>query len=157
VAKQMPGFRYDPAVGSFKAWLLQITRRRIVDQLRKRAPAGQSSLAHANARASSSPRQNGDADRTATVERIPDPDADVLASRWETDWQRNLLEAALTRVKRRVSPKQFQMFDLYVSQQWPMELVKTTLGVNAAQVYMAKMRISKLIKREVRVLEARGI
>src|SRR5262245_5224284 len=37
VAKQMPGFKYDPALGSFKGWLLQITRRRIADQMRKRA------------------------------------------------------------------------------------------------------------------------
>ena len=28
VAKQRPGFKYDPALGSFKGWLLQITRRR---------------------------------------------------------------------------------------------------------------------------------
>ena len=31
VAKKMPGFKYDPAIGSFKGWLLQITRRRIAD------------------------------------------------------------------------------------------------------------------------------
>src|SRR5437867_7448085 len=36
VAKQMQDFKYDPAVGSFKSWLLQLTRRRIVDQFRKR-------------------------------------------------------------------------------------------------------------------------
>ena len=33
VAKQMPRFKYDPALGSFKGWLLQITRRRIADPL----------------------------------------------------------------------------------------------------------------------------
>jgi RNA polymerase sigma-70 factor (ECF subfamily) len=35
VAKAMPGFHYDPARGSFKQWLLRITRRRIMDQFRK--------------------------------------------------------------------------------------------------------------------------
>src|SRR5215510_5831101 len=39
VAKQMPGFRYDPARGRFKGWLLQITRRRIADLVRKRVQA----------------------------------------------------------------------------------------------------------------------
>src|SRR5579859_5779081 len=36
VAKHMPGFKYDPALGSFKGWLLNLTRWRITDQLRKR-------------------------------------------------------------------------------------------------------------------------
>src|SRR6266852_6048825 len=39
VAKKMGDFKYDPAVCSFKGWLLRITRFRIIDQLRKRQPA----------------------------------------------------------------------------------------------------------------------
>src|SRR5678816_2584737 len=35
VAGKMPGFSYDPQRGAFKQWLLRITRRRIVDHLRK--------------------------------------------------------------------------------------------------------------------------
>src|SRR6266516_1088602 len=38
VAKHMPTFKYDPALGSFKAWLLNMTRWRIIDQLRRRGP-----------------------------------------------------------------------------------------------------------------------
>src|SRR6267143_4162679 len=36
VAKEMPDFKYEPARGSFKGWLLEITRRRIANQVRKR-------------------------------------------------------------------------------------------------------------------------
>src|SRR6266496_6579381 len=36
VAKAMPDFRYDPARGSFKQWLLRIAGRRIMDQLRRK-------------------------------------------------------------------------------------------------------------------------
>src|SRR5438552_9093962 len=36
VARHMPGFKYDPAIGSFKGWLLNMTRWRIIDQVRKR-------------------------------------------------------------------------------------------------------------------------
>src|SRR3989442_10829475 len=45
VAKKLPDFKYDPALGSFKSWLRLITRRRIEKQLKKRMPAkvGQSS------------------------------------------------------------------------------------------------------------------
>jgi len=142
VAKQMPGFNYDPAIGSFKGWLLQITRWRIADQFKKREPG----------RAA---RSNPDA--TDTVERVADPAVSGLESLWEEDWQRNLLEVAMARVKRQIHPKQYQMFDLYVTQQWPMATVISTLGVNAAQVYMAKYRISGLIKKEIRTLEGKGI
>src|SRR6185295_19341664 len=40
VAKKMPDFTYDPAVGSFKRWLLQLTGWRIYRQLQKRLPVG---------------------------------------------------------------------------------------------------------------------
>ena len=76
---------------------------------------------------------------------------------WDQEWQSNLLEASIVRVKKRVSAKQYQMFNLYVILQWPMDQVKKTLGVNAAQVYMAKMRISRLIKSEATTLERKMI
>src|SRR5262245_61928580 len=36
VARKMSRFKVDPGFGSFKSWLLLITRRRIADQFRKR-------------------------------------------------------------------------------------------------------------------------
>jgi len=150
VAKQMPGFKYDPAIGSFKGWLLQITRRRIADQLRKRDQAeALSRLPPSDEKTEPLSDQ-----RTATVERIPDPAGEPLEKIWDAEWQSNLLHAALERIKRRVSPKQFQMFDLYVTQRWPMDSITTTLGVNAAQVYMAKLRITRLVRKHVRILES---
>ena len=38
VARKLAGFKYDPALGSFKSWLMLITRRRIEKQLKKRMP-----------------------------------------------------------------------------------------------------------------------
>src|SRR2546426_12491692 len=38
VAKHMPSFKYDPAIGSFKGWLLTLTRWRIIFPLGKRGP-----------------------------------------------------------------------------------------------------------------------
>ena len=158
VAKEMPGFKYDPAIGSFKGWLLEVARRRIANQFRRRSPGDG---ARGSDRPPASPavaqvppgRLEPDEPRTATIERIPDPHTEDLERLWDQEWRKNLLEVALARVKRRVNAKQYQMFNLYVTQQWPIETVKTTLGVNAAQIYMAKMRISRMIKAEVRRLE----
>jgi RNA polymerase sigma factor (sigma-70 family) len=161
-AKEMPGFKYNPAIGSFKGWLLEVARRRIANQFRKRSP-GKSARGADRPPASQafahlpSGRREPDEARTATIERISDPNSEDLDRLWEEEWQKNSLEVALARVKRRCNAKQYQIFNLYVTQQWPIELVKSTLSVSAAQVYMAKMRISRLIKSEVRTLERKMI
>src|SRR5438105_10855763 len=70
VARKLPGFKYDPALGSFKSWLLLIARRRIEKELKKRMPmkVGQSSSLWAAGRM---PTLLSDGTkRTATVERI---------------------------------------------------------------------------------------
>ena len=145
VAKKMHAFKYDPAVGTFKSWLLLITRRRIADHLRKvyREPPQHVSQRNAEETA-----------RTPTIEKAADPASLELDRIWEEEWQKNLLEAAIQRVRRQVDPKQFQIFDSYVLKQWPVDDVKKTLGVSAAQVYLAKHRISALIKKEIKKLEA---
>jgi hypothetical protein len=67
------------------------------------------------------------------------------------------MEAAINRVKRRVSIEQYQMFDLFVLKQWPARDVAKTLGVTIAHVYVAKHRISKLVRKKIAALEARAV
>jgi RNA polymerase sigma-70 factor (ECF subfamily) len=45
------------------------------------------------------------------------------------------------------------MFNFYVLKQWPVKEVAKTLGVSVAQVYLAKHRISTLVKKEVKRLQ----
>ncbi len=45
------------------------------------------------------------------------------------------------------------MFDLYVRQEWSMQAVTETLDVNRAQVYMAKMRVSRGIEKLRKIME----
>jgi RNA polymerase sigma factor (sigma-70 family) len=141
-ARHMPTFKYDPAIGSFKAWLLKMTRWRILDQLRKRGPA----QAHQR---SFSERATG----TDTIENVVDPASQQLDNLWEVEWERTLLDAAIDIVKRRVDPQKYQIFDFYVNKEWKAEKVATTFGVPVDQVYLAKHRITEMIKDEVRRLE----
>jgi RNA polymerase sigma factor (sigma-70 family) len=140
VSRKMPGFNYDRARGSFKGWLAKLTRWRIMDQLRKRdghllffAPAGP-----------------GEPDPFLD---LPDPSPQKL-SVIDEEWERNLFETALQRVKDRVKPLQFQIFELYVIKKWPILQVTDALGVNMGQVYLAKHRVSALLREEIWRLEA---
>ena len=53
----------------------------------------------------------------------------------------------------KVSPAQFQIFDLYVIREWPILRVTETLGINCGQVYLAKHRITMLLRAEVQRLD----
>jgi RNA polymerase sigma-70 factor (ECF subfamily) len=146
VAKKIDHLKYDPAIGSFKGWLLNITRWRIADQFRKRNRAGEQ-LARTR-------RDEGE--ETATIERIADPAGFDLDAAWDEEWHRNLLQAATERVKKKVSGKQYQIFDCYVLKEWPVQKVAKELRVSVAQVYLAKHRLSALLKKELgRVERAR--
>jgi len=72
VAKKMGEFKTDPAFGSFKSWLLLITRRRITDQFRRRPPR----VEFTKGRSDATPR-------TPTLERMPDTETPALESIWQ--------------------------------------------------------------------------
>lgn len=145
VSRKMPEFNYDPAVGSFKGWLLHMTRWRINDQFRKRRHQAE----HL--------RQEGDSTtRTSPIDQIPDPAGVNLENIWDEEWQSNLLEVAIEKVKQKVKPKQYQIFDLYVVKKWPVPKITATLKVNIGQVYLAKHRVSALLKEEVKALEKKS-
>ena len=64
-------------------------------------------------------------------------------------------EAARERVQQQVSAKQFQIFELYVAQGWPVSEVKRLPGVSTTQVYLVKPRVGALLKKEARRLGAK--
>jgi RNA polymerase sigma factor (sigma-70 family) len=162
VAKKMPDFTCDPAAGSFKSWLLTLTRWRITDQLRKRATGAYASAVRDEGGAQNQPRQRTtparsleDTTRTSTVERTPDPAGSELEMIWNEEWEKNLLQVATERIKHRVDPEDFQMFDFLVLKQWPARKVASKLGANLARVYAAKYRVSALLKKEIKLIESK--
>ena len=140
VAKHIHKFRRDRKLGSFKGWLCNLTRWRIADQLRKRTRlAPEPDLSDA-----------GESELPEFLPELPEQSSELW---WEEEWHANLLRAAMDRVKQRVREEHYQIFDLQVLRGWPVGRITSTLGVSAAQVYLAKFRVAALIKKEVRALQ----
>jgi RNA polymerase sigma factor (sigma-70 family) len=140
VAAEMPDFRYDRSRGSFKGWLFRITRRRVADQFRKRARLQRHEVA-----------------LPAGVDEMADHTEDSLEAIWEEEWRMHLLQTAIDRVKKKVSPGQWQIFDLATLQAWPTDKIITLLGVNRARVYMAKLRVGRLLKAAVKEFASESV
>jgi RNA polymerase sigma factor (sigma-70 family) len=145
VSKKIPGFKYDPAIGSFKGWLMTITHWRIKDQLRKR-------MRDAAALRSSTPSTG-----TTMIERIADPEGSQLEKLWDEEWQKHIMEQALAKVKRKVKPRHYQIFDLCAIKNWPLQKVAQSLGVNIGQVYLARHRVGNLVRKEIKLLETKPV
>ncbi|HEY5911963.1 MAG TPA: sigma-70 family RNA polymerase sigma factor [Verrucomicrobiae bacterium] len=144
VAKNVETFKYDPEVCSFKRWMLQVTRWRIINQLKKRGSESRHLVAN--------PATSTDTAATGRIEQIPDPAGFEFDAIWDAEWEATLLSAALERVKNHVDAEQFQVFDLYCRQGWPARKVAQTLGASVGSVYLAKHRIGQLLKKEVQSL-----
>ena len=143
VAKNIKNFEIGSERGSFKAWLRQNTRWRIADQFRKRPPF----------RELNTPPCGGTS-HTDLAEQMPDPASLNVEALFEAEWKQNLAETALANLRGRVDPEQYQMFDLHVLKHWPAEKVAGKLSVKMGRVYFAKYKISRLLKKEIRRLEA---
>ena len=143
-AKNLPEFRYDPKVCSFKTWLLNLSRWRVQDQLRKRIPTKSGSAA-----------SDTDSDRTAAIERLADTADRQLETIWDQEWETKLLNTALASLKPKVDPKEWQMFDLYALKHWSPREVALSLGVSVGRVYLVKHRIAARLKKEMKRLETK--
>ena len=84
---------------------------------------------------------------------MADSNAASLDDLWEQEWQQNLLAAAMTRVKKKVTPKHFQIFDCSVRKEWPALKIANALGVSVGQVYLVRHRVAGLLKKEIKALE----
>lgn len=145
VARKMEAFRYDPEVCSFKGWLMHLTRCRIVDQFRKRAT-----------RLPSYSPLRSDTTTTEPSLQVSDPAAELaLESIWNEEWAKNLVDAAMERVKARVNAQHYQIFYLHAVKEMKASDIGRLLHVSTAQVYVIRHRVGRLVKQEVKRLEQR--
>jgi len=142
VAKHIPHFEYDPSLGSFKSWLLQITRSRIVDHFRKKQYSRGSKVI-----------QREEPLGTSLLESSTHSTEFDLESIWDEEWQKHLIDAAMEKVKRQVSPKHYQLFHLHVIKRMPANRIVERLQVKLAEIYFAKYKVQRLLQKEIKYLE----
>jgi len=142
VARKIPEFTYDPAVCSFKTWLMKMTHWRIIDQFRKKQYQRDGKLF-----------RREEAWNESLLEHQPELTGFDLEAVWNEEWEKHLLSSALKKVKQRVDSKQFQMFHLHVVKSMPALKVAERLGVKLPAVYFAKYKVSAEVKAEIRRLK----
>ena len=145
VAVSIETFAPQPTRGSFRRWLLNLTRWRVIDYRRQddvMAPRVRARLP-----------EHEDAG-PSLIETLPDP-AIVEEECWEIDWRSAVLDAAMARVAKKVPAKKFQAFELYTRRRWSAAQIGRELGINAAGVYLIIHRLTRKLKKEVARLTTR--
>ena len=142
VAKKMPEFKTNANAGSFKGWLLNTTRWKITDQYpqEKAAPAkgpGPRSRRSVN-------RGNGH-HRTRARPRRPGSGSHLGCGVARESLQPGPIKGYRTTP----GAKHYQIFHLNVIEDTPAKDVARRIGVNVAQVYLIKHRLSGILKKEV--------
>jgi len=149
VSRTIERFRADPEAGSFKSWLLNLTRWRIIDQVRKR-PRENLDRVHRPPKK----EEEGHA-LTPTEETVPDPLGNVLEAVWDHEWEQNLIEAALERLQRQISAKHYQVFYLLMMERSSPQKVAEIARISVDQVYLIKHRLLPVFKGILSELETK--
>jgi RNA polymerase sigma factor (sigma-70 family) len=142
VADQMPQFNYDPAVGSFRSWLMLITRRKVANHLRQKMYMREGKAM---------PRE--EPMNTDLVENHPSLKGEQWEDAWNKAWEKQVFDDALEKVKKQVNPGQYQMFFLHVLKGLSVRETARRLEASLPAVYFAKYKITALLRKAIAAME----
>jgi RNA polymerase sigma factor (sigma-70 family) len=132
---KMKDFVYDPS-RSFRAWLKTVTHhawRNLVTRRQHVLSGG---------------GHSGQWEQLLTVEARED-----LVERLEREFDHELLEEAMIRVRLRVAPHNWEAFRLVAIRGEDPREVAQRLEMRIAHVYAARSSVQRLVRREIEVLE----
>lgn len=135
LSRQMRDFVYD-STGSFRAWLKTIARRAWIKYLDYR-------------------KKHDTATSDVTIlESLSDPAAeDDLIKHLEQEYERELLEQALARVRLRVKPATYEAFRLTALDGLSGKEAAERIGMPVAHVFVAKGNVQKMVAAEITELD----
>jgi RNA polymerase sigma-70 factor (ECF subfamily) len=132
----MRNFQYD-ATKSFRSWLRTVAQRAWYDFLSARGRPGQGS---------------GD---TSVIDQLASVEArDDLLSKLEEGFDREILDAAVASVRLRVAPNTWEAFRLTAQEGLSGADAAARIGMQVAQVYVARRRVQAMLAEAIRQLEA---
>jgi RNA polymerase sigma-70 factor (ECF subfamily) len=132
LTEKLGQFRYDPT-RCFRAWLKTITQHAWSDAIAGRYRGSDSRIIQ----------------RLESLEARAD-----LKRRFEETFDRELMEMAIARVQRRVNPSTWEAFRLTALEGLSGAEASQRLQATVASIFVSKHRVQKLLKEEIRLLEA---
>lgn len=136
----MRTFDYDSHRGSFRGWLKTVTSNAVKDLARQ--------WQRRNVRAA------GDTVTAEQLNSLSDPRAlNELTERIESQYREELLKEAETRIRSRVKPETWTAWHLTAVEQVPAAEAAVQAGMSVSEIYVAKSRVNKMMREEVRRLE----
>jgi RNA polymerase sigma-70 factor (ECF subfamily) len=141
LAKSIGNYQPQSRPGSFRSWLFKLTRWRAADQLRDRNPFTPHTQSYHG------PSDDGQGERTPTIERVPaQADAELA---FEAESRRHFVDSLLKRVERKVTPKQLQIFQALVLDEVPVAKVAELYGMTVPAIYVIKHRTMAKLRDEI--------
>lgn len=135
VSEKARNWEYDPQRGAFRSWLFTVVQNRLTDHWRKER--------HRD-------RGSGDTGDQQHLEQITG-DQDT-SSEWDIDYERRLFHYAAKIVKQDFTPATWQAFWLTAVEGQNGPDVAVQLDLSVAAVYLAKGRVMKRLKDQVKQL-----
>lgn len=134
ISQRIKTFDYQPAQGSFRAYLKTIARYAVTDFLAGRNERG-----------------TGDSNGVALLASAEATDS--LAMRLEETFDFELLSEAMRRVRHRVDPVTWEAFELTALRHLPAGDAANSLNVPIAGIYQSKSRVLRAVRQELMSLD----
>jgi len=131
VAKSIGRFEYDERLGTFRGWLLTVTR----NKLRNFFVANQRH-----------PRGTGDTD---CMEMLNEHSSTDERDVWEREYEQRLFDWAAERVRGQFQPSTWQAFCLTAIEGRASQEAAQRLDMSLGAVYIAKSRVMARIKEQI--------
>ncbi|MCB1100505.1 MAG: sigma-70 family RNA polymerase sigma factor [Verrucomicrobiae bacterium] len=133
VSRAIKTFDYDPTKGSFRSWLLKVTRNKLINHVEreKRQPVAagnQSSIEH--------------------LANQSQPDSSEMDF-WERDYRQRLFDWAVGEIQDEFREETWNAFWATAVDSQRGTKVAEQLGVNVSSVYAAKSRILRRIREKI--------